>query len=66
LATPAISAPRAARLRAASSPTLPAPTTNTRRPDNSPNTCCASAAPAEETDAGLSAIVVCVRARLPA
>ena len=43
----------------------PAPITSTRRPLRSPNTCAASAAAADETDAGLSPIAVSVRTRLP-
>ena len=64
-ATKAISAPRDARFDAASSPMRPAPISRTRRPRRSPNTCAASAAAAEETDAGLSPIAVSVRTRLP-
>ena len=51
-ATYAIRAPREARFAAASSPIRPAPISSTRRPVRSPNTCAASAAAAEETDAG--------------
>ena len=57
-ATYAISAPRDARFDAASSPIRPAPISSTRRPARSPNTCAASAAAADETDAGLSPIAV--------
>ena len=43
----------------------PAPISSTRRPARSPNTCAASAAAAELTEAGLSPIAVSVRTRLP-
>ena len=64
-ATNESSAPRLTRLRAASSPTLPAPMTTMRRPPRSPKTCAARAAAAEATDAGLSPIAVSVLTRLP-
>ena len=65
LVTAPIVAPRAASARAASSLTSPAPTSSTRQPVRSPNTCWASAAAADETDAGLSLIAVSVRTFLP-
>ena len=59
-------APRAARLRAASSATWPAPIRSAWHPSSCPKTCCASAAAAEDTDAGLSAIAVSARTFFPA
>ena len=59
---------RRARRGSARSPrsSCPAPISSTRRPSSSPNTCCASAAAADGTDAGLSPIAVSTRTRRPA
>src|SRR5262249_33197264 len=65
-ATNSTRAPRETRLRAVSSPTLPAPTSSTEDGRRSPKTCSASAAAAEDTDAGPSPIAVSERAFLPA
>ena len=65
-ATAAIEAPRERRFREVSSLILPAPIRSTERPSSSPKTCCASAAAAAGTEAGLSPIAVSTRARRPA
>ena len=63
---PRSSAPRETRFRAVASLIFPAPSTSTRRPARSSKTCCASAAAADGTDAGLSPIAVSSRTRRPA
>ena len=65
-ATTATSAPRETRFRAVASLILPAPSSSTGRPARSPKTCCASAAAADGTEAGLSPIAVSSRTRRPA
>ena len=55
--------PRAKPVRAVASLIFPAPSTRTRRPVRSSKTCCANAAAADGTDAGLSLIAVSRRTR---